>query len=240
MTKESERRLIEQQVVNFRQEAELGYTDALNIKSLLLKLKVVSVFRPLSDEFCGMSLKDSSARRFMLINSNQPIGRQHFTIAHELYHLFVEENSKPHRCTSGNSSKNPVERQADLFASMLLIPAEGILRLLPKNEVQRGDVSLASVLMMEHYYAVSRQALLNRLGDLGFINKHSKEQLSKIPARQSARDYGYDTALYFSGNENLIIGDFGEKARTLFDAGKISEGHYLELLNKLNYHAHEQ
>ena len=29
----------------------------------------------------------------MLINSNQPRGRQHFTIAHELYHLFIEEKA---------------------------------------------------------------------------------------------------------------------------------------------------
>jgi len=35
------------------------------------------------------------------------------------------------------------------------------------------------------------------------------------------------------GNEGLVIGNFGEKARKLFDARKNSEGHYLELLHKI-------
>ena len=77
----SQIRVIEQMVVKFRQDAGLGGNEAINIKSLLLKLKVVSIFRPLSDDFCGMSLRDSSSHRFMLINSNQSKGRQHFTIA---------------------------------------------------------------------------------------------------------------------------------------------------------------
>lgn len=228
-------RLIEQMVVKFRQDVGLGNTDAINLKSLLLKLKVVSIFRPLSDDFCGMSLKDSSSHRFMLINSNHSKGRQHFTIAHELFHLFIEENPKPHKCTLSNGSKNLIEQQANMFASILLMPEDGILQLLSKNEVEKGEVTLASVLRIEHYYSVSRQALLNRLSDLSFINKASKEELLKISATQSAREYGYDTSLYQPGNENLIVGDFGEKARILFDAGKISEGHYIELLNKLDY-----
>lgn len=82
---------------------------------------------------------------------------------------------------------------------------------------------------------MSRTALLNRLHDLSLISKSLKESLAAFPVIQSAREYGYDTSLYKSGNENLIIGDYGEKARKLFDAGNISEGHYIELLNKLNY-----
>ena len=235
----SQIRVIEQMVVKFRQDVGMGGSDAINIKSLLLKLKVVSIFRPLSDDFCGMSLRDSSSHRFMLINSNQSKGRQHFTIAHELFHLFIEENPKPHKCMLGNGIKIPIEQQADTFASILLMPEDGILQLFSKNEIEKGEVSLASVLRIEHYYSVSRQALLNRLCDLSFINKAIKEQLSKSPAIQSAREYGYDTSLYQPGNANLIIGDFGEKARTLFDAGKISEGHYIELLNKLDYNGNE-
>ena len=46
---------------------------------------------------------------------------------------------------------------------------------------------------------------------------------------------GYDRSLYQSGNEGLIIGDFGAKARELYDKEKISEGHYMELLNMINY-----
>ena len=63
----------------------------------------------------------------MLVNSNQSQGRQHFTIAHELYHLYIEENPTPHKCNPGNGSKDPVEQCADMFASSLLMPETGIL-----------------------------------------------------------------------------------------------------------------
>ena len=55
----------------------------------------------------------------------------------------------------------------------------------------------------------------------------------EYPVKKTAREYGYDTSLYEPGNENLVIGDFGEKARRLFDMEKISEGHYMELLHKI-------
>ena len=237
--KAGQKKLIEQLVVKFRQEVGLDNTDAINLKSLLLKLRVLTIFRPLSDNFSGMSLKDSSCHRFMLINSNQPRGRQHFTIAHELYHLFIEDNPTPHKCISNNGDKNPIEKQADMFASILLMPEDGIVQMLTKDELTKGNVTLASVIKLEHYYSVSRTALLNRLCDLSLITKAAKDSLAKLPVIQTAREYGYDTALYESGNKNLIISDFGEKARNLFDAGKISEGHYIELLNKLNYNAEE-
>jgi hypothetical protein len=34
--------------------------------------------------------------------------------------------------------------------------------------------------------------------------------------QQIAAEYGYDLALYQSGNKGVVIGDFGEKARLLF------------------------
>ena len=40
--------------------------------------------------------------------------------------------------------------------------------------------------------------------------------------------------IYEAANEGLVIGDFGEKARNLFDKEKISESHYMELLSKIS------
>ena len=46
---------------------------------------------------------------------------------------------------------------------------------------------------------------------------------------------GFSTDVYEKGNEGLVIGDFGAKARELFDREIISEGHYIELLNMIGY-----
>lgn len=223
--------LVESQVSKFRQSVGLSDTEAVNLKSLLLKLNVLTLYRPLSESFSGMSLK-SGNRRFMLINSNQPRSRQHFTIAHELYHLFIEENPKPHKCEAGGR-KDDSEQCADAFALLFLMPKDGIMQLIPEKELMSGTVSLGTVIRLEHYFSISRSATLNRLLDLKLIDRATKESLSVYPVIRTAREYGYDTTLYEAGNENLVVGDFGEKARNLFDNEKISEGHYLELLHKI-------
>ena len=60
--KNNQIKVIEQQVLRFRQDVGLGNTDAINLRSLLLKLNILTLFRPLSDDFSGMCLKDSVAR----------------------------------------------------------------------------------------------------------------------------------------------------------------------------------
>ena len=104
--------------------------------------------------------------------------------------------------------------------------------MIPAEEL-KGTVSLATVIRMEHYFSVSRQAILNRLCDTKFISRPERDALLLYPAMKTAQEYGYDTALYLPGNANLVIGNFGEKARKLYDEKKISEGHYRELLNKI-------
>lgn len=222
---------VESQVSRFRQSTGINDCEAVNLKSLLLKLNVLTLFRPLSESFSGMSLK-GNGELFMLINSNQPICRQHFTIAHELYHLFMEDNPVPHRCQE-EGKKNESEQCADAFALMFLMPADGVRQMIPADELKQGIVSLATALKLGQYFGTSHVAVLNRLSDLNLINRNQKEQLSGISVKRSSREYGYDISLYEPGNDGRVIGDFGEKARKLFEADKISEGHYLELLHKI-------
>lgn len=229
--------LLESQVSKFRQMTGLSDSEAVNLKSLLFKLNVLTIYRPLSDNFSGMSLK-SGDKRFMLINSNHPRCRQHFTIAHELYHLYIDPNPTPHNCMA-DGKKTDIEQCADAFALMFLMPADGVRQMIPDNELRVGDISLASVLRIEHYFSVSYSAVLNRLYDLKLIDRSQRDSLKKYPVKKTAREYGYGATLYEPGNENLVIGDFGEKARRLFDDEKISEGHYQELLHKIGIDGNE-
>lgn len=223
--------LVESQVSKFRRTMGLSDSEAVNLKSLLLKLNVLTIFRPLSDNFSGMSLK-SGEKRFMLINSNHSISRQNFTIAHELYHLYIDQNPIPHNCY-GSGKKSDIEQCADAFAQMFLMPSDGVMQMIPEDELIDGQVSMASVLRIEHYFSVSYSSVLNRLFDLKLIDRNQRKSFMEYSVKKTAREYGYDMSLYEAGNENLTIGDFGEKARKLFDKEKISEGHYIELLQKI-------
>lgn len=218
----------------FRAKNGISLNEPVNIKTLLRKLDILTMYRQLSANSYGISCKSADGKMFMLINSNSTRGRQHFTVCHEFYHLFFDESPLPHICGVAISD---TEKNADLFASALLMPREGILPMIEVKELVDKRLGLATVLRIEQMFQVSRISLLRRLKDINMLSKMQFDALQRIPVIDSAREYGYDLALYKSGNDGVTIGDFGEKARLLFESGKISEGHYMELLNMISNNA---
>lgn len=227
---------IEKAASEFRTRHGFTNLDPIRLKSLLLKLNVITIFKPLSENFSGMAVKEGDYR-FMLINSRHSLGRQHFSICHELYHLYIQEDFIPHHCSAGLfDKKTEHEYKADLFAAYLLMPKDGIINLIPECELDKDRITLETILKIEHYFSCSRNALLVRLKELNLISQNSIERL-KIEIIKSAKKYGYDASLYRSGNEGVIVGDFGTLAKQLFDKEKISEGHYLDLMNSIGFDA---
>jgi len=225
--------LIEKQVNRFRDQNSLSSSEAVNLKSLLIKLGVNSVFESLSENFSGMAMKIAD-NRFILINSSQSIGRQNFTIAHELYHLFIQADFDSMFCQVGFfNKKNQIEYLADLFAACFLMPESGIISMMPDDELSAKNASLHTIVKLEQYFGVSRKAMLRRLKELDLLKKAQHEQFSMLGARLIAKQLGYDIALYLPGNDKLVIGDYGEKARILFEKEIISEGHYLNLMHSI-------
>ncbi len=202
------------------------------MKSWLPKLNVVALFRPLSDSFSGMAVKQHDLN-FIIINSEHRVSKQHFTIAHELYHLFIQKDFVSEVSNAGKfDRKNKIEFEADWFAAFLLMPEEGLLQLIPKEELSKNKISLPTTVKIEQYFACSRTALLLRLDGIDLIDYKKYEQYT-TNVKHSAAILGYDTSLYDKGNEGLVIGDYGAKAKKLFDVGKISESHFISLMNDL-------
>lgn len=221
----------------FRANNGLSVAEPINLKSLLRKLNILTMYKPLSNTFYGLTLKSPSGAQFILINSNNTIGRQHFTIAHELYHLNYDGQTLSHTCNEEKEKPSVEERNADLFASALLMPKQGIFEMLTVEDVVvKKNITLAKVIKLEQYFSVSRQALLYRLKQLNLITESQLKVFLTYHAIETAKQYGANLSLYNEGNKDLVIGDFGEKARQLYDSDKISEGHYRELLNLItNY-----
>jgi len=219
---------------DFRQRGGLNLTEAIRIKSLLQRLNILTVYLPLGNDFSGMAVKFSSTenpKRFLLINCNHTIGRQHFTICHELYHLYYQVDFKSEKSNAGtfNKSGDPEEYKADIFASFLLLPTNGVLQLIPENERAKNKITLKTILSIEHYYSCSRNALLNRLFNMKLIDREAFLGHNKDIIKQATL-YGYNMDLYQPGNEGMVIGDYGSLARELFDLGIVSESSYFTLL----------
>ena len=232
LTKES----IEQLALKMRSDAGLNPAEPIHVKTLLRKLGVLIIYRPLSEKACGLSMRSTDGRgKFMLINSNNSRGRQHFTICHELFHLYYDEDPKPHICGTPGMEKDPAEINANAFASALLLPQAGVLQSIPSEEIKNRHITIATMLRLEQLFGVSHQSLCYCLRHLRLM---TEEELQYHLAdgneiQRIATEYGYDLSLYQPGNEGVVIGDYGEKARLLFEQERISEGHYVELLNLL-------
>jgi Zn-dependent peptidase ImmA (M78 family) len=223
---------IEKAATEFRQQYGFNTTNPIRLKSLLLQLKVLTVYKDMDTSFSGMSLKIDD-QKFMLINSHHPIGRQHFTICHEIYHLYVQKDFEHVICDDNTDPKEKIEEtNADIFAANLMLPREGVLKFIPEEELKKDKISIKTVLEIEQYFACSHQALLRRLINLDLISEKKAEELQPDIMKR-ASEYGYDTALYKSGNNNLVIGDYGVKAKELFDKDIISQTHYIELMRDI-------
>ena len=173
--------------------------------------------------------------RFMIINAKHALGRQHFTICHELYHLFIQEDFQSMVCSTGRfDKKEKIEYAADTFAAYFFMPEEGILSLIPNEEFKKGKngISLGTIVKIEQFFSCSRTALLFRLDTIGLIDL-AKYDIYRNNVKQTASLFGYADTLYSPGNDNLVVGDYGERAKKLFDAEKISESNYVSLMHDI-------
>lgn len=64
-------------------------TDIFALVTTIEKLTLVRY--PMSDNLSGMCIK-ADGSRVIAINSKMSLGRQRFSLAHELYHLYYDEN----------------------------------------------------------------------------------------------------------------------------------------------------
>jgi Zn-dependent peptidase ImmA (M78 family)/transcriptional regulator with XRE-family HTH domain len=107
-----------------------------------------------------------------LINAHAPSDRFRFSLAHELGHVFLH----------GEPGVTAVqERQADEFASELLLPADSV-----RVELKQGRLDLPRLLDLKHGWGVSMAALLRRAATLDVV---SDWQYRNLMVEMSALGY---------------------------------------------------
>ena len=166
----------------------------------------------------------------IFVNTNHTIGRQNFTLAHELYHLLYDDIGEFVVCGVNTNSES--EKNANDFASALLMPDSALYWFKNKNNID--DWSLEDVIKCEQYFQVSNSAMLMRLKNLNWINDDQFEEYGSDIIRQANR-LGYDTSLYKPSLENQKYSSIGELIRLTekaFDDKKITGGKRREILLK--------
>lgn len=191
------------------------------------------VFYPMSERISGMSIRDGRIK-LMSINSTSTYGRQRFTAAHELCHLFLHDNFKSIICGKDlDLSKNPQEKEANMFASYFLAPYEALKDFINKKlKTEKNNLNLNDVIRIEQYYGLSRQATLWRLINDGYLSFEQTGTM-KTGIISSAVKLGFDSRLYQptpSEKQYYTLGRYIELVEKLRENELISHGKYEELL----------
>lgn len=200
----------------------MGSTDDLTV-----------VFYPMSDRISGACIRDDS-NKLIAINSRLTYGRQRFTAAHELCHLFFHENFKSVICAKDiDNTKDPQEKEADMFASYFLAPYEALSDFIKtKLGKQKGNLDISDVVKIEQHYGLSRQAALWRLVNDGYLSPDEARGM-KTGIIVSAMKLGFDAKLYLPTSEEKqynTLGQYIKFAEELKDKSLVSNGKYEELL----------
>lgn len=205
----------------------------IDIFSLINNLKGVTlVFYPMSDRISGMCIREENSK-IIAINSNMSYGRQRFTAAHELYHLFFEDKLRNVICEKNiGEEKSDSEKEADTFASYLLAPYDSLRNYLEENDILNQNITIEDIINMEQFYQLSHQAMIYRLVYDKYLDWNQSSAL-KMSVSQKAMRLGYDDKLYKASEENrkyFSIGEYVKKVETLKERDLISNGKYEELL----------
>lgn len=218
---------IYKQSVNIRKR--LGESDSSPIDVFALAQDIndlTLVLYPLGDNISGMCVRTERAT-VIAINSAMSIGRQNFSLAHELYHYYFDTTPQTVICRKEIGSRgNEVEMAADRFASYLLMP-------LGNEVLKEGEkITFEKIIALEQYYKVSNQAMLYRLVEEGVLSLKEAEGYKKGIIRK-AESLGYDTSLYRPSRSDKTCKTFGnyiKQTQRLMDKELISNGKYEQLL----------
>lgn len=186
------------------------------------------VFYPLGDNISGMCVRDDEVR-LIAVNSTMSYGRQRFSLAHELYHLYFDDSSGFNVCSKKLDPKSENEKSADQFASYFIAPYRS-LKAAVKKICSNKTPSLQNVIALEQFFGMSHLAMLWRLVSEGYLTRDNLEEYSRGVV-SAAKNIGYDDKLYKSASIELQRRTYGYylkqveelRRRDMVSSGKIDE-----------------
>jgi Zn-dependent peptidase ImmA (M78 family)/DNA-binding XRE family transcriptional regulator len=138
----------------------------------------------------GLFYNHPKAGFCIVVNSEATLGRQVFTLAHELAHAFFHSQEVDVLISMPGA---PVERErfADLFSGEFLVPGDALARMIDALEAWEEITDPVVVVHLQRHFGVSYAALLVRLRQEGHVNQEEYEALARVSPSTLARRLGY-------------------------------------------------
>lgn len=159
------KKMIEQRANNFLSKSKI-VKPPVDLKKILVDNQVLLFERDLNNvagnTLSGFIQKDEDGSLKIFVNSKHANTRNSFTVAHELGHFALGHLEGKKRVISyrdSNALYNEKEREADYFATCLLMPREFL-------EKYAAEHMLPTLSEFAKEFKVSRAAMSKRLNEL--------------------------------------------------------------------------
>lgn len=157
----------EQDAQEFRQRLGLGSAPIHDLVTLLeLELGVRVYVRRFDGRISGLFVYDDALGACMLLNANHPRERRTATAGHETGH-FVSTRRLPEILQDDTVESSRDERYANAFSRALLMPARSVMQKFKELIAGSARVTRRHVIVLAHFFGVSREAMVRRLEELG-------------------------------------------------------------------------
>lgn len=222
--------LMQRRASQLRERFHVDPVSPIDLFSIILSENELTLIQyPFQDDISGICLKEA---KVIAVNSKSTMGRQAFSLAHELYHYYFDSSLPSFSYFTNPGSKNKTETEADLFASYLLMPDSGFFGMVQSlTKDFKEKMQVGHLLELEQFYRVSRKAVLTRLQMEGWMSEDEAVDFT-FDIVKTAKRYGYDTSLYLpcDQTEPKTYGAYLKRAEELRSIGLISQGKYEEYL----------
>jgi Zn-dependent peptidase ImmA (M78 family)/transcriptional regulator with XRE-family HTH domain len=155
----------------------LGDRPAFSLQKILeYDCGVKILFYPFR-EGSAISLVHPEIGYVIIINSDEAPWRRNYDLAHELFHL-VTWGATPQKNFDEESCSEEIEKKAEQFASILLLPAAEVEKEIRDRIESQGKITYSDIVDLAQSFGTSIQALCYRLAYLRFIKWESADELA--------------------------------------------------------------
>lgn len=216
--------------IKIRNKYGSGNKEPINIENVLASTPSCTLIEiPLPERISGMCIKDEGSN-IIVANTNMSVGRVHFTLAHELYHMEDPHSSGQICSTNLYEPDNDIEKEANTFASFFLLPYDGLEWFHDHFHIKEWTEK--ECILLSQFYGISYLAVLVRLLNEKRISEESFQKLKMVNVLSLSRKMGYSAELYLpysEGRNYRVLGEYPRLLEEKYQTGLIKDSLFKQL-----------
>jgi len=161
----------ENDAMELRQRLGLGVAPITDIVTLLeMEIGIRVYVRRFDGRICGLFAYDETLGACILLNANHPRERRNQTAGHETGH-FISTRRQTEILHLEESENSREERYANAFGRAFLTPMRAVMQKFQEVTAGSDNLSRRHVIILSHFFGVSREAMVRRLEELGQVKQ---------------------------------------------------------------------